>query len=177
METRNLMPKKRSKARSLTRVFIILALVLAVAGGLATSYTGHTPDPPEPQQIDDGRSAPLLGELRPNGLRLVSTGRSDASVVLAREQFTGRVRHAYGIATEIPEVLNQLYCWCGCIDRGEHRSSLQCFEDLMGVTCEVCQRTAEIAYAMSQDGSDAAHIQASVDAELAPPSSVRSAGT
>lgn len=162
----------RAKARSLIRAFIVLALVLSVGGSLAASYIGPAPSGPETRRVadDSGRIDQRVGEVRPNGLRIVPTGRSDASAVLDPEQFTGRVRHAYWIATEIPEVLNQLYCWCGCIDRGEHRSSLQCFEDMMGVTCDVCQRTAEIAYEMVENGTrDAGKIQARVDAELAPP--------
>ena len=112
----------------------------------------------------------MVGELRPNGLRIIPSGRSDASAVLDPARFTDRkVRHAYWIATQIPEVLNQLYCWCGCENRGVHRSNLQCFEDQMGVNCDVCQGTAEIAYAMVQDGvTGAAQIQAAVDAEWGP---------
>lgn len=80
-----------------------------------------------------------------------------------------KVRHAYWIATQIPDVLNQLYCWCGCEKRGVHRSNLQCFEDEMGVKCDVCQGTAEIAYALVQGGVlDSAQIQAAVDAKWGP---------
>ena len=170
---RERMPRSaRSKAHSPALVFVVLALVLSVGGGLAASYIGQAPDgtPSHRAVADEIRSERRVGELRPSGLRIVPTGRSDAAAVLPPEQFTGRVRNAYWIATQIPEVLNQLYCWCGCIDRGEHRSSLQCFEDMMGVTCEVCQRTAEIAYEMVHSGThDAGQIQARVDAELAPP--------
>ena len=53
--------------------------------------------------------------------------------------------------------------------RGVHRSNLQCFEDEMGVNCDVCQGTAEIAYEHVQRGvTDAATIQAAVDAEWGP---------
>jgi Protein of unknown function with PCYCGC motif len=111
-----------------------------------------------------------IGMLRDNGLRIVPTGRTDASHVLNPEQFSdAATRHAYWVATQIPATLNQLYCWCGCENRGEHRSNLQCFEDQMAVTCPVCQGTAEIAYQMTRQGiKDPGKIQAAVDAKWAP---------
>ena len=111
-----------------------------------------------------------VGELRPDGLRIIPSGRFDASAVLDPARFADAgVRHAYWVATQIPKVLNQLYCWCGCENRGVHRSNLQCFEDEMAVNCDVCQGTAEIAYDLVQQGiTDAATIQAAVDAEWGP---------
>ena len=106
-----------------------------------------------------------VGELLPNGLRIKPSGPSDASAVLDPEQFSKEeVRSAYRIAMEIPDVLNKLYCWCGCENRGIHRSNLGCFEDKMAVRCAVCRGTAEIAYRMVQEGvTDAGTIQAAVD--------------
>ncbi|WP_259461573.1 PCYCGC domain-containing protein [Paraburkholderia fungorum] len=111
-----------------------------------------------------------VGMLRPDGLRIIPGGRSDASHVLDPAQFSDKaVRHSYWVATQIPAVLNKLYCWCGCENRGVHRSNLQCFEDKMAVDCAVCQGTAEIAYQMTQSGvRDAGKIQAAVDAKWAP---------
>lgn len=111
-----------------------------------------------------------VGMLRPDGLRIIPSGRSDASHVLNPNQFADKdVRHSYWVATQIPATLNKLYCWCGCENRGIHRSNLQCFEDQMAVTCAVCQGTAEIAWQMTKAGvQDAGKIQAAVDAKWAP---------
>lgn len=112
-----------------------------------------------------------VGELRENGLRIVPSGSSEAGAVLSSAQFAAEpVRNAYWIATQIPETLNQLYCWCGCQDRGVHRSNLQCFEDRMAVTCGVCRGTAEIAYRMIQEKgiTDPGRIQLAVDRAWAP---------
>ncbi|WP_246258024.1 PCYCGC domain-containing protein [Pararobbsia alpina] len=111
-----------------------------------------------------------VGMLRPDGLRIIPSGRSDASHVLNPNQFADKdIRHAYWVATQIPATLNKLYCWCGCENRGVHRSNLQCFEDQMAVTCPVCQGTAEIAYEMTQAGvQDAGKIQAAADSKWAP---------
>lgn len=129
----------------------VLGMALAVAGMFARS-----------RALDDGWQ---VGELRSDGLRIMPSGRDDASAVLAPSQFAdSATRHAYWVATRIPAVLNQLYCWCGCENTGQHRSNLACFEDLMGVDCEVCQGTAEIAYSMVQRGiTDPGTIQAAVD--------------
>lgn len=107
-----------------------------------------------------------IGMLRPDGLRLVAVGLADASRVLDPERFSDPVvKRGYWIATQIPSLLNQLYCWCGCEDRGEHRSSLQCFEDLMAADCPVCLGTAKIAYEMSRKSIvEPARVQAAVDA-------------
>ena len=40
--------------------------------------------------------------------------------------------------------LNQLYCWCGCIERGM-RSNLECFESEHAAQCDVCLAGAEVA--------------------------------
>lgn len=120
-----------------------------------------------PQQVRTAASefdAAVPAQLRSSGLRLEPSGRHDASAVLDPDRFTGEIRKAYWIASQIPEVLNQLYCWCGCVDRGQHRSNLECFEDLMGVSCDVCRGTAEIAYELVGSGiSEPAMIQAKVD--------------
>jgi hypothetical protein len=129
-----------------------------------------------PERTDDRALTPAaaqaagkawkVGMLRPDGLRVIASGRSDASQVLDPERFSKpHVKRGYWIATQVPSLLNQLYCWCGCEDRGEHRSSLQCFEDLMATDCPVCLGTAEIAYEMRQKGiDDPGRIQAAVDA-------------
>ena len=110
-----------------------------------------------------------VGELRPNGLRIRPSGTNTNAQVLDPRQFVRpEVQRAYAIAYKIPEVLNKLYCWCRCENRGVHRSNLACFEDKMGIDCGVCRGTAEIAYRMIQEGTtDAGEIQAAVDKEWA----------
>ena len=111
-----------------------------------------------------------IGQLRPNGLRIKPSGRNDASAVLDPDQFVRpEVKQSYSIAQKIPATINKLYCWCGCENRGVHRSNLGCFEDRMAVNCAVCRGTAEIAYRMIQQGvTDAGKIQAAVDVEWGP---------
>jgi hypothetical protein len=170
----------RSQVRTRVRwrlVVLLVVLILAVPAAVVlgplfarhpviSSATGKA----SPQEQVHSVTAWHVGMLRPDGLRIIPTGRSDASHVLNPNQFADKdVRHAYWVATQTPGVLNKLYCWCGCENRGVHRSNLQCFEDQMAVTCAVCQGTAEIAWQMTQAGmQDAGKIQAAVDAKWAP---------
>lgn len=110
-------------------------------------------------------------ELNEHGLRVSGEGRADASQVLDPALFhrSSSVREAYAIARAIPETLNQVYCWCGCIDQGLHRSALECFESRHGADCTVCVGTAHVAWTMTQQGvSDASEIQREIDRRYDP---------
>lgn len=112
-----------------------------------------------------------VGELRPDGLRLVPTPPWDASRVLgpASLAYDGH-RELYANVTRMPGLMNQLYCWCGCIKLGRHRSALGCFEDASAKGCGVCQETARIAWREVRSGvTDPARIQRAIDREWAPP--------
>lgn len=169
---------QKTKNRVATAVKLAL-VALVVAGGFvigsarnarSASGAAHAQPGTPLSALLPADTGWTVGELRENGLRIIPSGPSDASLVLDPEQFDSpEVRHAYWIATQIPETLNQLYCWCGCENRGVHRSNLACFEDRMGVDCAVCRGTAEIAYERVQQGiTDAGKIQAEVDAKWGP---------
>lgn len=48
--------------------------------------------------------------------------------------FVGKTAMAYRVAQEIPEVLDQLYCYCYCDQRMGHRTLLSCFVDSHAAT-------------------------------------------
>lgn len=48
---------------------------------------------------------------------------------LPAEMFKGRVQEAYKAAAEIPDVLAQMSCYCGCSKSHGHRNLLDCFVD------------------------------------------------
>lgn len=124
-----------------------------------------------PRYGPDAKGPWEVGELRANGLRLMPSGPSDASAVLEPASFDHPMsRELYGIAAEIPGIMNQLYCWCGCVKQGRHRSALACFEDRSAVGCGVCQENARIAWRQVEKGvRDPARIQRAVDRAWAPP--------
>src|SRR5262245_14461728 len=73
---------------------------------------------------------------------------------LSPDGFIGRAHAAYVAAKEIPEVLNQLPCFCGCMDGNGigHKSNLYCFADNHGNICELCQTIALDAQEMHRKG-------------------------
>lgn len=48
--------------------------------------------------------------------------------------FTGKTRDAYQAALDVPEVLEQIPCFCGCMDNSGHKNNLFCFKDSHAVT-------------------------------------------
>lgn len=46
---------------------------------------------------------------------------------LSPQRFTGKVREAYQVARAIPEVLDQLYCYCRCRENHGHKNLLSCY--------------------------------------------------
>lgn len=76
--------------------------------------------------------------------------------------FTGRTRTAYEAAKEVPQVLAQLPCYCGCMSSPGHKNNLDCFHDEHGVECAMCQSIALDARDMWNDGWDIERIRQSI---------------
>ena len=53
---------------------------------------------------------------------------------LPADRFQGRVREAYKVAAEIPDVIAGVACYCGCNKSQGHRNLLDCFVDDHGAT-------------------------------------------
>jgi predicted RNase H-related nuclease YkuK (DUF458 family) len=73
-----------------------------------------------------------------------------------------RVSQAYEHAREIPEVLDGLFCFCGCDSYG-HRSLLSCYEVVQAVGCWSCKDEAELAYSLHKEGKSLNEIRAAVE--------------
>lgn len=43
--------------------------------------------------------------------------------------FDGKVAQAYRIAKEVPELLEQMPCYCGCVRSVSHQNNLDCYVD------------------------------------------------
>jgi hypothetical protein len=104
-------PKKMSK-------YPLLAMIaggILVLGGVFFLYQGEKPSAqynPEPTEVKKANFN--LRENRPT---------------LSPERFSGKVKKAYTIARTIPEVLDQLYCYCRCRENFGHKNLLSCFVD------------------------------------------------
>lgn len=75
---------------------------------------------------------------------------------------------AYQVAADIPEVLDQLPCFCGCKTGFGHKSNLFCFKDQHGAGCDMCQRIALDARRMHDEGMSIAQIQTNINAKYGP---------
>jgi hypothetical protein len=78
-----------------------------------------------------------------------------------------RTRAAYQVAKDIPEVLEELPCFCGCMTSFGHKNNLFCFKDQHGSGCTLCQDIALDARKMHDEGMSIAQIQDNIKAKYA----------
>jgi hypothetical protein len=94
-------------------IFLVLALGLTVVPGERTKVLA--------QQTDDAKAFKILKEK----MRDPKTG---LPRTLDPDLIKGKDREGYRVAREIPEILAQIPCFCGCEAVG-HESLLDCFVD------------------------------------------------
>ena len=91
-----------------------------------------------------------------------------AADVLSPALFTDpKARAAYQTAKDIPEVLEQLPCFCGCMMNMGHKNNLFCFKDQHGSGCDLCEDIALDARKMHDQGLSIAQIQEKIRATYA----------
>lgn len=75
---------------------------------------------------------------------------------------------SYEIAKKRPDMLERLFCYCGCDLTEKHKSLLDCFTDPdeHGSTCSECIDEAFLADRLYRDGATMARIQQMVDEEF-----------
>lgn len=81
----------------------------------------------------------VLGGIAWISLRDASSSSEDSSAskiaqTLDPTSFTGKTRDAYQAALDVPEVLEQIPCYCGCMQNNGHKNNLFCFKDSHGAT-------------------------------------------
>jgi len=95
-----------------------------------------------------------------------SAVRSKSAGVLSPTLFNDeKTRAAYQVAKDIPEVLEQLPCFCGCMTSYGHKNNLFCFKDQHGAGCDLCQNIALDARKMHDEGMSIAQIQDNIKAK------------
>lgn len=134
--------KKRQKARKRNpiaqNIAFIVILLIVIGGALYLS----TSSPPQ------------------------ATVPSQPKRVLDPMQFSGEVKLAYQVARDIPQVLQQLKCYCGCDNPAHspyHRNLYECFTDTHGANCQVCVDEALLASNMYARGASVYEIRAAID--------------
>ena len=78
-----------------------------------------------------------------------------------------KTRASYQVAKDIPEILEQLPCFCGCMTSFGHKNNLFCFKDQHGSGCEICQDIALDARKMHDQGMSIAQIQDNIKSKYA----------
>jgi hypothetical protein len=97
-----------------------------------------------------------------------SSAAAKSAEVLSPTLFTDeKTRAAYQVAKDIPEVLEQLPCFCGCMTTVGHKNNLFCFKDQHGSGCNICQDIALDARKMHDQGMPIAQIQDNIKAKYA----------
>lgn len=109
-------PKKRRKRRRLLAPVLVVGFILAI---LAWNWTGMR---------SPGRA--VRGEPLVPGDYV----RRETKTPLSPALFVGKTARAYRVANEIPDVLDQIYCYCECDKHMGHLSLLSCFTDSHGAT-------------------------------------------
>lgn len=144
-----------------------VAIILLVLGSGVFLYALTTDGPPAEAIDRAGTAAPAVTAKRDPG----QTGQyrffenPDAArpfpVTLPPSRFQNvGIANSYSVAKEIPEVLAQQPCLCGCDNTSDdHSSLLDCFIDQHASTCMVCMKEAVYASDMTEAGESAEWIR------------------
>lgn len=97
-----------------------------------------------------------------------SDSKALAAKVYMPPKAIGHVKMAYMAAKQIPEILQQLFCYCGCDQMDEHTSLFDCYKDVHSVDCNYCKGEAIMALKMNKNGCTIAEIQKAVDLNWGP---------
>ena len=115
------MAKRESRASqpkgSATRYWWLAVLVVAAALGGWLGWPGNAP------RVVPGD--PVLTS--PSAAQAVT--RRETRPTLDPARFVGKASAAHQVAREIPDVLDQLYCYCACDKHLGHKSLLSCYTD------------------------------------------------
>ena len=95
----------------------VLAALLAVGAGLV--WRAQAP----PVAVAGGTPAVSAAPAAP------AVARRETRPTLDPARFVGKARLAHQVAREIPDVLDQLYCYCECDKHFGHKSLLSCYTD------------------------------------------------
>ena len=79
--------------------------------------------------------------------------------------FTGSAAKAYRAAKEIPDVLDNLFCYCQCKKNFGHKSLLTCHVDKHSTYCNICMGEAHMASDMHGEGKSISEIQDAIDSK------------
>ncbi len=83
--------------------------------------------------------------------------------VLSPDKFSMPGKLGYAAAKQYPEIMEHLFCYCGCDITDKHTSLMDCYVSTHGAYCTICMEEAILAKEMKDKHSDLPAIQAKVD--------------
>ncbi|MBI4635782.1 MAG: hypothetical protein HY727_05480 [Candidatus Rokubacteria bacterium] len=108
--------------RGVSRYWWLAVPAVVLGVGLALALRSEAPR-------GDGGGA-VAANPAPSGAAVVqAVGRRETRPTLDPARFVGRAALAHQVAREIPDVLDQLYCYCECDKHLGHKSLLSCYTD------------------------------------------------
>ena len=139
--------KSSQKLRAYSPFILVLSLTFLVVMGyfVFTNSPAGLPERPIRESVDE------LIETRP---------------VLSPTIFSGRVALAYQYASEIPEALDNQFCYCYCRKNFNHKTLLTCFTDDHGSKCSICQSEVFRTYQLYKEGLSMDEIVKKIDKEF-----------
>ncbi len=147
--------------------WIAVGLLVLGAGVFLYALNSETPPAPSTQPVSQGQAAaqapPQRSGDQTHQYRYFDSAEAahPLPVTLPPSEFQNAgIANTYAIAKEIPEVLAQQPCLCGCDNPSDdHRSLLDCYIDGHASTCMVCMKEAIFAKQKTEAGESAAWIR------------------
>lgn len=111
--------RSQTAKRRLPRYCVLLLSIVIVIVGAILAWRAQAPQPP----------LTAIGPALSSGTAVAAVARRETKPTLDPALFVGKARLAHQIAREIPDVLDQLYCYCECDKHMGHKSLLSCYTD------------------------------------------------
>ncbi|MFN8655567.1 MAG: CYCXC family (seleno)protein [Candidatus Obscuribacterales bacterium] len=168
-----------------------LSLSLSIAGltvqliasscAAAETSPANPPPPPPPRKspAKSGAKAATAASAKPSSspspppaaaasqtTAAATAGKKPRAEVLNPDQFFGMAMIGYAAAKAAPDVMENLFCYCGCDLTDSHTSLLDCFTSIHGVDCHICQDEAQVALKLHKQGLPMLKIQQQIDEEF-----------
>lgn len=154
---------QRVLKRALRRGIASISIVVLCGCSANTQPEPSTGNPPATNKNATTTSASTIQKADAE-----SDSKALAARVLMRPDFIGRNKICYTIAKQIPEILQQLFCHCGCDYTDQHATLLDCYTCDHTIDCWECKGEAMMAFKMHRKGASVAEIQKAVDLNWAP---------
>lgn len=117
--------KSKNRAQVQSSPWALKWLPLVLVGVVALVLSGY---------LFYRSQASPVSELKSNKESATPYNRKETRPTLLPAMFVGKSARAYQVAQEIPDVLDQLYCYCYCDREHGHKTLLTCYTETHAAT-------------------------------------------